>query len=49
MYDEFLANINEDMTAQPLQSTYFNIINGKELIPHNGEFLELLKNMIIIV
>lgn len=44
MYDEFLANINEDMTAQPLQSTYFNIINGKELIPHNGEFLELLKN-----
>ena len=44
MYDEFLTNINENMVAQPLQSTYFNIINGEELIPHNGEFLEILKN-----
>ncbi len=44
MYDEFLTHINEDMITQPLQSTYSNIINGEELIPHNGEFLEILKN-----
>lgn len=44
MYEEFLTNISEDMIVQPLQSTYFNIINGEELIPHNGDFLELLRN-----
>jgi len=43
MYEELLANFNDDMIAQSMQSTYFNIINSEELISHNGEFLNVLQ------
>lgn len=43
MYEEFLSNFNEDMIAQPLLSTYFNIINNDMLIPDNVEFIKILQ------
>jgi len=46
MYEELLANFDEDMIAQPMHSIYFNIINGEELIPHNGEFLNVLQQKV---
>jgi hypothetical protein len=46
MYEELLANFDEGMIAQPMHSIYFNIINGEELIPHNGEFLNILQQKV---
>ena len=43
MYEEFLSNFDEDMIAQPLLSTYFNIINRDILIPDNTEFVKILQ------
>lgn len=43
MYEELLSNFDEDMIAQPLLSTYFNIINGDMLIPDNVEFIKILQ------
>lgn len=43
MYEELLSNFDEDMIAQPLLSTYFNIINSDMMIPDNAEFIKILQ------
>lgn len=43
MYEELLSNFDEDMIAQPLLSTYFNIFNRDMLIPDNVEFIKILQ------
>lgn len=43
MYQELSDNFDENMIAQSMHSTYFNVINGEEIISHNGEFLNVLK------
>lgn len=43
IYKEFLLNLEESMIAQPMLSTYFNIICGDVLIPNNTEFINILQ------
>ena len=43
MYEELLLNFDENMIAQPLLSTYFNIISEDILIPDNVEFIKTLQ------
>jgi len=43
IHEEFLSNLEEGMIAQPLLSTYFNIINDDILIPDNAEFVKILQ------
>lgn len=43
LYEELKYNFEQNMIAQPLLSTYFNLINNEIIFSENNHFLEILK------